>query len=314
MEWTERLQAANYPHKKPIMPDNPLLVVLEGIDFAGIFYSPDFDCSDSLDAAFAKSMIKTASMCLGGDACGFLAYVELGRISILVDAKKAAKIWNSPTDVIAYYSAIASSAMSLAIGGEAIFKSSLYRMIADEEKSCQRILSDYFVWRQHCQYDASLDVYCGRILASHELSQDGPGIITMAKVVAELDELEKKELLKQNGIDFSRVPDWQRFGSIVHIENDSIIVETAVPRNDSFKHVILAKIRAVEVDSLAQSFDGRNMPSQSDTTRYPAQTFGHTPPHIVSREAIAKDVVVPGRRKAVDSKKRYDLSFNTPSS
>jgi len=247
MDWRERLQHANYPQKKPIIPDTPLLVVLEGIDFAGIFHSPEFDCGDALDANFAKSMIKTASMCLGGDACGFLAYVELGRISVLVDATRAAKIWGAPSDVMGYFAAVASSAMSLAIGGEAIFRPRLYRMSSDGGKSSQSILSEYFVWRQHCQYDVCLDVYCGRILANHELSQDDPGILTMAKVVAELDELEKKELLKQNGIEFSRVPDWQRFGSVVHIEDESIIVETAVPRNDSFRHVILAKLRGMEV-------------------------------------------------------------------
>lgn len=284
MDWTKRLEHGSYPSKKPIIPDTPLLVVLEGIDFAGIFHSPDFECEDALDASFAKSLIKTASMCLGGDACGFLAYVELGRISVLVDAKRAARTWNTPAEITSYYAAVASSAMSLAIGGEAIFKSSLHRMTADIDKlgqstkSSQRILAEYFVWRQHCQYDASLDIYCGRVLAKHELSQDDPGILTMAKVVSQLDELEKKELLKQNGVDFAHVADWQRFGSVVHIEDDSIIVETAVPRNDSFKHVILAKLRAKELDRYSQ----RQQPAINDAHLGTRRSF---PPHDIRSRA-----------------------------
>jgi tRNA(His) 5'-end guanylyltransferase len=86
------------------------------------------------------------------------------------------------------------------------------------------------MWRQQEAYLTALNRYCVYVL-SKESSPE-----TVANILEGLGPLEKEEILRQNGIEYSEVPAWQRRGAGVSLASDNrVSVETNLPEDSAYR-------------------------------------------------------------------------------
>src|SRR5262249_51575223 len=75
---------------------------------------------------------------------------------------------------------------------------------------------EYFKWRREESQSHALDVYCNHVLISNGAD---PQAVPM--ILEGLDNDEKIELLRQNELDYSQVPSWQRRGASVYVNQQN---------------------------------------------------------------------------------------------
>jgi tRNA(His) 5'-end guanylyltransferase len=221
----ERLRGFQIPPATPLHSGNHVVARLQGIDFEAMLDSPSFGFSRPFDANFGKMMIRTASHCLGGDACGRFAFIESMEISVLLDRESLGSRWRDATDLQSYLVALSSSKMSLQVEDEALFACKLYSF------SKVDLVTAYFLWRRQEAALLALDRYCG-----HVLSKDGSSAEHVAAVLEGLGPLEKEEILRENHIEYGELPAWQRSGAAVYLPDgqDRVIVDTSLPRESEY--------------------------------------------------------------------------------
>ena len=213
------------PSETPVVPGHFLVARLEGIDFEGLFRSPDFDFHRPFDARFAKMMVRTASHLLGGDACGKYAFTEHSEISVLLERRVVAARWREASELQCFLVALASTKMSLQVEGEAIFGCRLYAFPTPD------LVVAYFLWRQQEANLRALDSYC-----SFVLSRDHTPPEKVAKLLEGLGPREKEEVLRQNDIEYTHVPPWQRSGAAVRLTDNGsrVAVEANLPSDAEY--------------------------------------------------------------------------------
>jgi tRNA(His) guanylyltransferase len=222
----ERLRTFQIPPATPIVTGNHLVARLNGVDFDGIFNSPDFGFARPFDPRFGKMMLRTASHLLGGDACGRFAFTELSEMSVLLDHRSVSSRWTDATDLQSYLVGIASSKMSLEVEEEVVFTCKLYSFSKSD------LAVAYFLWRRQEASMAALDRYCQHVLSSKD-SRTPDGV---AKLLDGLGPLEKEEILRQNNIEYKELPAWQRQGAAVHLTDgeNRVAVETNLPNESAY--------------------------------------------------------------------------------
>jgi tRNA(His) 5'-end guanylyltransferase len=221
----ERLRGFRLPQLTAIPDDHYVVVQLIGVDFEGIFNSPDFAFENAFDARFGKLMVRTAGHLLGGDACGIYAYSELMQISVLLKRRVVAKSWGDATDLQNYLVGLAGAKMTMLLEEEALFLCRLYSFSSPD------LVMLYFTWRQQMAYASALDGYCRVVLSQRE----GATVATVSTLLEGLGPTEKEEILSQNDIDFSSVPAWQRYGTGVRLgEGGAVAVDTALPHDGQY--------------------------------------------------------------------------------
>jgi tRNA(His) guanylyltransferase len=221
----ERLRSFQIPPATPISPGHYVVARLQGIDFDGVLNSPDFGFTRPFDPRFGKMMVRTASQLLGGDACGRYGFTEQTELSVLLDHRSVALRWNDATDLQSHLVGLASSKMSLEIEDEALFTCKLYSFSKGD------LVVAYFLWRRQEASVAALDRYCTYVLSKGSTSPEG-----VANILDGLGPLEKEEILRQNSIEYSELPAWQRQGAAVSLADgeNRVAVDTNLPHESAY--------------------------------------------------------------------------------
>jgi tRNA(His) 5'-end guanylyltransferase len=221
----DRLRSFQIPPATPIVTGHHIVARLMGVDFDGIFNSPEFGFARPFDPRFGKMMLRTASHLLGGDACGRFAFTELSEMSVLLDHRSVSSHWSDATDLQSYLVAIAASKMSLEVEEEVVFTCKLYSFSKSD------LAVAYFLWRRQEAAVAALDRYCEYVLGKDSSNPEG-----VAKLIDGLGLHEKEEILRQNNIEYKDLPAWQRQGAAVHLadEDNRVAVETNLPHESAY--------------------------------------------------------------------------------
>lgn len=221
----ERLRGFLIPPAMPIPQGSYVVAQLQGVDFEGIFNSPEFEFENAFDARFGKMMVRTASHLLGGDACGLFGYTELMEMSVLLDRRVLSDRWQDVADLQNYLVGLSSARMTMLLEEEALFICRLYAFHRAD------LAVAYFTWRQQEAYSEALDGYCRYVL----LQKDDSSKEHVRTLLAGLGPLEKEEILQQNKIDFSTVPAWQRHGTGVSLNaQEGVSVDSKLPHDGAY--------------------------------------------------------------------------------
>lgn len=220
----DRLRGFQVPPSAPLVAGNFVVARLQGVEFEGIIDSPDFNFERPFDVDFGKMMVRTSSHLLGGDICGRFGFVEQLEVSLLMDHKIVADRWGDATDLQTFLVALASSKMSLQVDDEALFTCNLYSFSKSD------LVIAYFMWRQQEAYLKSLDRYCVFVLSKDASAE------TVASILDGLGPLEKEEILRQNGIEYTDLPSWQRRGAGVSLTAENkVLVDTNLPEDNAYR-------------------------------------------------------------------------------
>ncbi|MBW2732412.1 MAG: hypothetical protein JRH20_08445 [Deltaproteobacteria bacterium] len=233
----DKLKEFRCPAETEIPKEFLVVAQLTGIDFEGIFNSPEFEVENAFDARFGKMMVHTASHLLGGDACGLLGYTELTQLCLLLDHRAVSRRWTDPTDLQNYLVGLASAKMTLLLEEEALFICRLYAF------PNAALVGGYFVWRQQEAYLNALNGYCRLVLGRKGSAEQADNLI------AGLGPEEKEEILRQNDIDYESIPAWQRYGASVHLGTDGEVnIDTVLPTDVAFGEYATQYLAKVKTD------------------------------------------------------------------
>ena len=220
----DRLRGFRIPPATPLQSGHLVVARLQGIDFEAMLDSPSFGFARPFDANFGKMMIRTASHGLGGDAGGCFAFVESMEVSTLLNRNVSTR-WNDASDLQSYLVALSSSKLSLEVEDEALFSCKLYAFSKPD------LVTAYFIWRRQEAALAALDRYC-----TYVLSKEGSSPENVATILGGMGPLEKEEILRQAGIEYSQLPAWQRSGAAVYLPSgqDRVTVDTNLPKESDY--------------------------------------------------------------------------------
>lgn len=221
----ERLRGFQIPPITPLNKDVFYVAHLTGVDFEGIIDSPDFNFDAPYDAQFCKMMIKTGSFLLGGEAGGRYCFVEPTEMSVLLDMRHTPQSWNDAADLQNYIASISSCRMSLQLEEEALFTVHLYAFPNSD------LVVAYYLWRRQEAPLNALDRYCRYVM-----QKSGNAPEQIRTILGGLGPLEKEEVLRQNGVEYRRLPEWQRMGTaVIQTKSDQRIqVLTELPPENAY--------------------------------------------------------------------------------
>lgn len=152
------------------------------------------------DEHFRDMMIETVKALMNYGFRVVYGYTESDEISLLFHPEEK----NFGRKVRKYNSllaGVASAAFSMQLGRQAIFDCRMVPLPTIER------VQDYFLWRQEDAHRNSLNSHC-----YWTLRKQGMSVTEAAKTLEGRSVTFKNELLFQNGIDFDKLPSWQKYG------------------------------------------------------------------------------------------------------
>jgi tRNA(His) 5'-end guanylyltransferase len=195
----DKLSAYEVFPDRELKVGHPIVARLLGRRFDQMLENGVYD--KPYDVRFGKAMVKTISYVAAtlGASFGFAERTELSLYAVANggDARR----------LLSRIAGEASGKLSLLLGEVATFEARLYEFPAHE------LALDYFRWRQEEAHVLSIDRYC-----THVLSQSGADATAVPRILDGLGPEEKVELLRQNALDFTAVPAWQRLGAVVRMQ------------------------------------------------------------------------------------------------
>ena len=157
------------------------------------------------DARFHDVMLRTAEALLK-ETRAVYAYTESDEISL--DCPKEWDFFDRELEkIVSVTASIAGSSFSLAIGAPAAFDS---RIVAAVD---QAHVVDYFRWRQADAGRCALNGWC-----YWTLRKSGMSVEVATRTLDNKDLSYKNELLHKAGINFAKLPAWQRRGTGLYWE------------------------------------------------------------------------------------------------
>jgi tRNA(His) guanylyltransferase len=223
----DKLSAYEVFSDRELKMGHPIVARLVGRRFDQMLDGGAYD--KPYDARFGKAMVKTISYVAAtlGASFGFAERAEL-HLYALANGGDARRL-------LSRIAGEASGKLSLLLGEVATFEARLYEFPQHETAL------DYFRWRQDEANVLSIDRYC-----THVLSQSGADVTAVPRILDGLGPEEKVELLRQNALDFTAVPSWQRRGAVVRIqavgenghsaasESGKLIVDLNLPSDEAW--------------------------------------------------------------------------------
>lgn len=195
----DKLSAFEVFPDRELKVGHPIVARLVGRRFDQVLEMGPYD--KPYDARFAKAMVKTLSYVATTLGASF-GYCERAELSLYALANGG-----DARRLLSRIAGEASGKLSLLLGEVATFEARLYEFPSNE------VAHEYFRWRQDEATVASIDRYC-----THVLSQSGADATAVPRILDGLGPDEKVELLRQNALDFTTVPTWQRHGAVVRIQ------------------------------------------------------------------------------------------------
>lgn len=251
-ELFESLMRANEVyHNISVPPQRYIIIRLDGRNFHSVserHYRKPFDID------LHKRMVYAADFAMR-ELGGIYAYIQSDEISILLG--KSWNMFNRKVEKIVSISAgIVSQAFNnfqttAALGH---FDSRIW--IDADNKS----ISDYFRWRQENSERNAMQSWCYWSLCNKGLSNR-----TAAKTLHKMNRSEQLKLLNDNGMDWDKVPSWQKFGTGLYWQ---VISKTGFsPKTNRDVHTI--RLSIVSNDNLPNGDDyARFINSIVETTEF----------------------------------------------
>ena len=199
----------------------PLVARLAGRKFDNLIEQLGYD--RPYDARFGKAMLKTLSYLVTTLGCTF-GFAERTELSLYATSNGG-----DARRLMSRIAGEASGKLSLLLGQVGTFDVRLFEFPDGEDAL------EYFRWRQEEAEGTAIDRYC-----VHVLSQSGADASAVPRILDGLGPDEKVELLRQNALDFSTVPTWQRHGACVRLraaEDDGqgrLLIDLNLPSHDEF--------------------------------------------------------------------------------
>jgi tRNA(His) 5'-end guanylyltransferase len=208
----------------------PLVARLVGRRFDQLLEDGSYD--KPYDPRFGKAMVKTLSYLVTVLGASF-GYVERTELSLY-----AISAGGDGRRLMSRIAGEAAGKLSLLIGHVATFDAHLYEF-PDAD-----LALEYFRWRQGDTHVTAIDRYC-----THVLSASGADQSAVPRILDGLGPDEKVELLRQNALDFSTVPAWQRYGACVKLrpldgaegangQSARLLVDLNLPFEEEFQNYL----------------------------------------------------------------------------
>lgn len=204
---------------QPLTEGRPIVARLIGRKFEPLY---DEQFEKPFDARLGKMMLKTLSHLCAALGASY-GYSERSEMSLF-----AVSNGGEARRLLSRISGEAAAKMSLLMGTVVTFETRLY------EFTCADETWDYFRWRREEAQSHAIDVYCRHVLVASGSDAQGVPMILQG-----LDREEKVELIRQNGLDYARVPAWQRLGAGVQVVHDHgapgrLVVDLDLPDGDAY--------------------------------------------------------------------------------
>ena len=188
-----------------ILPELYLVARLDGNRFTRLtkeichFEAP-------FDVRFRDMMVETVKALMNYGFRIIYGYTESDEISLLFhpDENTFGRKVRKYNSILA---GVASAAFSMNLGQQAIFDCRMVPL-----PTLERVL-DYFQWRQEDAHRNSLNSHCYWMLR-----KQGKSVADATKMLEGQSVAYKNELLFQNGINFDKLPSWQKRGMGVYWE------------------------------------------------------------------------------------------------
>ena len=195
----DKLSAFEVFSDRELKVGHPIVARLVGRRFDQLLDGGAYD--RPYDARFGKALVKTLSYVATtlGASFGFCERTELS-LYALANGGDARRL-------LSRIAGEASGKLSLLLGEVATFEARLYEFATHD------LALEYFRWRQEEATVLSIDRYC-----THVLAASGADATAVPRILDGLGPDEKVELLRQNALDFTTVPAWQRNGAVVRIQ------------------------------------------------------------------------------------------------
>jgi len=212
----------------------PLIARLIGRKFDQILDGDGFE--KPFDPRFGKAMLKTLSHLCTVLGCTF-GYAERAELSLFAIAAGG-----DARRLLMRIGGEASAKLSLLLGQVVTFDAHLFEL-PDVEAA-----NEYFRWRQEESNAVAIDRYCVHVLAG-----SGADSTAVPRILDGLGDEEKVELLRQNALEFSQVPSWQRRGATVRVRPPSegesngdgtarLLVDLNLPADDELRAYLTAAL------------------------------------------------------------------------
>ena len=188
-----------------ILPDMYIAVRLDGRAFTPLTKKMKFE--KPFDVRFRDLMVDTVKALMEAGFRVVYGYTQSDEISLLFHpdedtfSRKVRKINTT-------LAGEASAAFSLGIGQIATFDSRVIPL------PNEKILADYFAWRQEDSKRNALQGYC-----YWTLRKEGKTASQASRILNRQGYKFKIELLEDRGITFDEIPEWQRYGTGVYFKN-----------------------------------------------------------------------------------------------
>lgn len=200
------MRAYEREYDQKIPKDSFLVARLDGRSFTRLTKEVCSGLERPFDVRFRDAMVETARHLM---RCGFevvYAYTESDEISLLF-AYGASTFERKIRKYVSILAGEASAAFSQALGEMGVFDC---RMVPLPNLNAVR---DYFRWRQEDSHRNSLNAY-----VYWTMRDRGMGAREADKVLLNISNDRKKEILADAGIDYESAPAWQRWGTGLYME------------------------------------------------------------------------------------------------
>jgi tRNA(His) 5'-end guanylyltransferase len=202
-----------------LISGRPIVARLIGRKFDPLY---DAQFEKPFDPKFGKMMLKVLSH-LCSNLGATYGYCERSEISLF-----AISNGGEARRLASRIGGEAAGKLSLLLGEVATFETRLYEFPSADEAAA------YFQWRREESQSHALDVYC-----NHVLTTNGADPQAVPMILEGLDNDEKIELLRQNSLDYSQVPSWQRRGASVYVNQQNgtpghLVVDLNLPDPDAY--------------------------------------------------------------------------------
>jgi tRNA(His) guanylyltransferase len=202
----------------------PIVARLVGRKFDPLYEASKFE--RPFDPKFGKMLLKTLSH-LCNTLGATYGYCERSEMSLF-----AVSNGGEARRLVSRIGGEAAGKLSLLVGEVVTFETRLYEFPSAEEAR------EYFSWRSEESRTNALEYYC-----NHVLITNGADPQAVPMILEGLDNDEKVELLRQNELDYSQVPTWQRRGAGVYVAHDNgsagrLVVDLNLPDPDVYADYI----------------------------------------------------------------------------
>jgi len=204
---------------------------LEGDRFGRLYGDARLKLERPFDPRFGKWLLQVTTDLMRQFGQVRLAYVAGDEVSLLF-GRGAEGFGPGGYRFAIRVAAQASARLSLLVGEVATFTPGLYQLPSDEW------LVRYFAWRQVALAAYAVDRYCRMTLARSGLDESA-----VRRVVADLSDDEKREVLGEHGLDFAQVPAWQRRGVLVLRKTapnggNPLLIDAELPDGNAYEDAI----------------------------------------------------------------------------